>query len=61
MSASLYSFNLNNAGVEIESIVDESLIGGFIMEVDSLRLDASVQGQLREIRKQLVKPNRKLV
>lgn len=51
----------NNAGVEIESIVDESLIGGFIMEVDSLRLDASVQGQLREIRKQLVKPNRKLV
>ena len=50
-----------NAGVEIESIVDESLIGGFIMEVDSSRLDASVQGQLREIRKQLVKPYRKLV
>ena len=51
----------NNAVVESESIVDESLIGGFIMEVDSLRLDASVQGQLREIRKQLVKPNRNLV
>lgn len=51
----------DNAGVEIENLVDESLIGGFIMEVDSLRLDASVQGQLREIRKQLVKQNRKLV
>ena len=50
-----------NRTVEMENVVDDSLIGGFIVEVDSTRLDASVKGQLRDIRKQLVKHNRKLV
>lgn len=46
---------------EIEYVVDESIIGGFRMEVDSRRIDASVEGQLRRIRKSIVKQNRKLV
>ncbi|MBR3977192.1 MAG: F0F1 ATP synthase subunit delta [Bacteroidaceae bacterium] len=47
--------------VEMESVVDPSITGGFIIETDSARFDASVQGQIREIRKLLVKKNRKLV
>jgi F0F1-type ATP synthase delta subunit len=46
---------------EVEYIVDESIMGGFRMEVASRRIDASVEGQLRRIRKELVKQNRKLV
>ena len=53
--------NENKMKVEVEYIVDESIIGGFRMEVASRRIDASVEGQLRRIRKQLVKQNRKLV
>ena len=47
--------------VELQNVVDESIIGGYIYEADSRRLDASVSGQLREIRKLLVKQNKKLV
>lgn len=47
--------------VELNNAVDPSIIGGFIIEADSKRYDASVGSQLREIRKQLVKQNRKLV
>ena len=47
--------------VEIEYRDDVSLIGGFRMEMDSRRIDASIQGQLGRIRKKIVKQNRKLV
>ena len=47
--------------VEMQNIVDESIIGGYVYEADFRRLDASVSGQLREIRKVLVKQNKKLV
>ena len=47
--------------VELNNIVDSSIVGGFLLEADSKRLDSSVMSRLREIRKQLVKQNRKLV
>ena len=47
--------------VEVEYAVDESIIGGFRMETLSTRVDASVEGQLRRIRKEILKQNRKLV
>ena len=47
--------------VELSNIVEPSIIGGFIIEADSKRLDASVMRQLSDIRKQLVKQNRKIV
>ena len=47
--------------VEIRNIVDSSLIGGFIIETKGIRLDASVSQQLSEIKKQLVRTNRKIV
>lgn len=47
--------------IEVEYVVDESIIGGFRMEASSRRVDASVEGQLRRIRKEILKTNRKLV
>lgn len=41
--------------VEIESVVDESLIGGFVMDLNNTRFDASVKTQLNEIRNALTK------
>lgn len=49
------------AKVELECVTDESLIGGFVIEANSLRLDASIKGRLAGIKKQLVKLNRKLL
>lgn len=40
--------------VELIQNFDPSIIGGFILEYDSLCLDASVTGSLRNIRKKLV-------
>ena len=39
--------------VEIESLVDEDIIGGFTLEVDSLLLNASVKKQLAQLRTEL--------
>lgn len=38
---------------EIQTNIDESLIGGFLLRVDDKQLDATVSGQLNAIRKQL--------
>lgn len=50
-----------NVIVEMDSVVDESIIGGFLCEAFSARYDASVKSQLAEIRKKLVKLNKKIV
>jgi F-type H+-transporting ATPase subunit delta len=47
--------------VEFHSVVDENIIGGFIMEYDSNLLDASVAGQLKMIKKKLVEKNIRIV
>lgn len=44
-----------NGTVEFESEVNPDLIGGFILEYDTYRLDASVQNQLRTVLTQLKK------
>ena len=51
----------NGAEVEMLNVVDPSIIGGFICETDSRRLDASVKRRLRDINEHLIKQNRKLV
>lgn len=45
----------------LEKAVDPSLIGGFIFEMDDVRMDASVSRQLRRLRKQFRRKNRRLV
>lgn len=47
--------------LEFDTEIDPSIEGGFVLYVDTYRLDASVKTQIREIRQQLVERNRKIV
>lgn len=47
--------------VELDCTVDSSLIGGFVLEADSMRLDASVKGALSKIEKKIVDESRRLI
>ncbi|MDD4141449.1 MAG: F0F1 ATP synthase subunit delta [Bacteroidales bacterium] len=47
--------------VEFDTVIDDSIIGGFIFECDSNRIDASVQDQIRRIRKEFVERNKRIV
>lgn len=51
----------SGASVELNNIVDDKIIDGFIYEANSIRVDASVRGALNGIRSELVEQNRKLV
>lgn len=42
---------------EYESVVDSDLIGGFIIDVDAVRMDASVSGELEQLRQNLLRSN----
>jgi F-type H+-transporting ATPase subunit delta len=43
------------ASVELTTKTDESLIGGFVLEFNNNLLDASISGDLRDIKKQFLK------
>ncbi len=45
------SLNLQASSLEIEEEIDESLIGGFIIEMGDKRYDASVKHKLNKLRK----------
>ena len=47
--------------VELKTLVNPEILGGFIFEMNSLRLDASIAAQLREIRKQFIDRNKRIV
>ena len=47
--------------VMLDMETDPEILGGFIFELDDLRLDASVASRLREIRSQLVEKNNRIV
>jgi F-type H+-transporting ATPase subunit delta len=47
--------------LEIEKNIDSSILGGFLLEVDNVRWDASVSGQLRNIRNEYIEQNRKVL
>lgn len=49
------------AEVYFDERVDPEIIGGFILEFDGLRLDASVQNHLERIRRRLVEKNNRIV
>lgn len=51
----------SGANVELNNVVTPSIIDGFVYEANSVRIDASVKGELQNIRKKLVEQNRKLV
>ena len=54
-------FVADGATVELHNVVDEGIVGGFIYETETHRLDASIRKQLRDIETEFVKQNRKLV
>lgn len=47
--------------VDFSSDVDPELIGGFVLQVDDLRMDASVKSQLQTLREQLAEKNKRIV
>ena len=47
--------------VQLESVIDPSIIGGAILTVDGHRLDASIAGQLERLRNELKEKNKRIV
>ena len=47
--------------VQIEEDLRPDLLGGFIVEIDGMRLDASVLEQIRRIRSELIDKNNRIV
>lgn len=41
--------------LEVETVVDSGIIGGFILNLDDFRWDASISGELQRIKTELVK------
>lgn len=49
------------AEVHLEVVVDPSILGGFVIEIDDMRLDASVAAKFRLLRRELVEINNRIV
>jgi F-type H+-transporting ATPase subunit delta len=47
--------------VNLSTKVDESLIGGFVLQVGDLRMDASVAGQFQRIRNALIENDNRII
>lgn len=47
--------------VIIETEVNPEIIGGFILDIDGKRIDASVSGQLKKLRKALIDNNKRII
>jgi F-type H+-transporting ATPase subunit delta len=45
-----------NEQVDFVAETDKDMIGGFILEIDDLRLDASIRNQLNQLRLELINP-----
>ena len=51
----------SGATVLLEEELNPEILGGFVLELDGSRLDASVAGQLDKIRRELVQNNNRIV
>lgn len=47
--------------VEFETHIDPSIMGGFILEIDFNRMDASIASQINKVRQQFIERNRRIV
>ena len=47
--------------LELEKVVDPNILGGFMLEVDDVRWDASIAGQLTRIKNEYIERNRRIV
>jgi len=46
----------NKEQVDFVAQTDEDIIGGFILEIEDIRLDASIRNQLNQLRLELIHP-----
>ena len=53
--------NTTGGTIEMEKVIDPDIIGGFLFEVDFVRWDASISGQLRRIKQEYIEKNNKIV
>ena len=53
--------HVGNKTVVLESKTDPSLIGGFVLQVEDKRLDASIASQLENVKQQFIAKNRRIV
>ena len=53
--------NTTGGTIEMEKLIDPEILGGFMFEVDFVRWDASISGQLRRIKKEYIEKNNKIV
>jgi F-type H+-transporting ATPase subunit delta len=53
--------SVTNGTLEMEKQINPDIIGGFILEVDHQRWDASVSGQLKMMRNKFTEQNRKTI
>lgn len=51
----------NGTSVVLEEEVDPEILGGFVLSVDDVRMDASVEGQFRLLRRELIDNNNRIV
>lgn len=51
----------NSVDVIMETSVDPSIVGGFIFQLDDMRLDASVATQFEQIKKQFIEKNKRII
>lgn len=49
------------AEVHLETTVNQSILGGFVIEIDDMRLDASIAAKFRLLRRELVENNNRIV
>ncbi|MCD8165364.1 MAG: F0F1 ATP synthase subunit delta [Bacteroides sp.] len=52
---------IHDGTVEFETIVNPEIEGGFILDIDTYRLDASVARQFKRIKKQFIEKNKRIV
>jgi len=53
--------NTTGGTIEMEKVIDPQILGGFMFEVDFVRWDASISGQLRRIKNEYIEKNNKIV
>ena len=47
--------------IEWNEVIDESLIGGFVLQIDDRRIDASVARKLRTVERELIAKNSRII
>lgn len=50
-----------HAHMELETVIDPTIEGGFIFDINDYRLDASIATQLKKVRRQFIEKNRRIV